>query len=149
MKVLIRNHQRLIRINLRKIKKDSLRLLRLFTLDRAELGVILAGDTRIKHLNASYRGVNDTTDVLSFPIYNARGEIPTDRHFLLGDIVINPVAAKRQSSLYGAPLDKEMQRLLIHGFLHLLGYDHEKNKYQAKKMKKEERRLQHALETMD
>ncbi len=103
----------------------------------------------MKRLNSVYRGVQTTTDVLSFPIYSSAGEMPADRQFLLGDIVINPHAVKRQSALYGSTFDEEMRRLLIHGFLHLLGYDHERNRYQAGKMRKVERRLQHALEALD
>jgi probable rRNA maturation factor len=102
----------------------------------------------MKRLNSAYRGIHKTTDVLSFPIYDTAKEVPSDRWFLLGDIVINPRAVKRQSVRYGATFDEEMRRLLIHGFLHLLGYDHERNRYQAGKMRKEERKLQHALETL-
>ncbi len=149
MKVIIRNHQRLIKINLRKIRRDSLRLLRSFSLRRAELGIIIANDARMKRLNAAYRGTDKTTDVLSFPIYDSFKEIPPDFPCLLGDVVINPFAATRQSSLYGVTYDEEVRRLLIHGFLHLLGYDHERGPYQAAKMRREERRLRHTLETLD
>lgn len=103
----------------------------------------------MKRLNSAYRGIDRTTDVLSFPIYGSAEEMPADRQFLLGDIVINPHAAKRQSVLCGATFDEEIRRLLIHGFLHLLGYDHERNRYQARKMREEERRLLHALEALD
>ena len=75
--------------------------------------------------------------------------MPANRMFLLGDIVINIYAVKKQSTLYGVTFSEEVRRLLIHGFLHLLGYDHEQNRYQAKKMRNEERRLHHALETLD
>lgn len=103
----------------------------------------------MKRLNATYRRMNTTTDVLSFPIYATAKEVPTDRPSLLGDIVINPCAAKRQSELYKVTCHEEMRRLLIHGFLHLLGYDHEGTRYKTEKMRKEERRLQDALKTLD
>lgn len=106
-------------------------------------------DARMKRLNSTYRGVDKTTDVLSFPIFGAMQEFPSDRRFLLGDIMINPLAAQRQSAQYDATFDDEIRRLLIHGFLHLLGYDHERSRYQQGKMRKEERRLRHILETLD
>jgi len=100
-------------------------------------------------LNRLHRTLNRTTDVLSFPIYERRAEIPVDRQSLLGDVVINLDAAKRQASLYGLTLYGEVRRLLIHGFLHLLGYDHERNPYQEKEMRRHENELRNTLETLD
>jgi probable rRNA maturation factor len=145
MRVLIKNYQKLIKISPRKIEKDSLRLLESFDLKGAELGILFVGDSRMKKLNNRYRGVEATTDVLSFPIYEDVNEMPDGREFLLGDIVINLHAARRQSSEHGVTLSEEVRRLLIHGFLHLLGYDHEKNSYQGRKMRKCERELRDAL----
>lgn len=102
----------------------------------------------MKQLNTLYRGVNRATDVLSFPMYNSLRDIPGDTPVLLGDIVISPEAALRQSAEYGCTFHDEVQRLLIHGFLHLLGYDHEKNSYQDRKMKKKEKELRNALEAV-
>lgn len=90
-----------------------------------------------------------TTDVLSFPLYRSMKEMPDGTEFLLGDIVINPHAAERQAVIWGVSLREEMRRLLIHGFLHLLGYDHEKTRQEAEKMRRRERTLRNALETMD
>ena len=103
----------------------------------------------MKRLNFLYRSLNTPTDVLSFPLYEQRGEIPDDRESLVGDIVINLNAAARQSSLYGLTSYNEVRRLLIHGFLHLLGYDHERNPYQQKKMRRQESDLRKALEALD
>lgn len=103
----------------------------------------------MKRLNRLHRALNKPTDVLSFPIYERRGDIPDDRVSLLGDIVINLDAAKRQSSLYGLTLHGEVRRLLIHGFLHLLGYDHERNPSQQERMRRQESELRNALEALD
>ncbi|BCB96907.1 hypothetical protein JZK55_18290 [Dissulfurispira thermophila] len=65
---------------------------------------------------------------------------------LLGDIVINIPQAKRQEKEHGFAFYEEVAWLLIHGLLHLLGYDHEKNKYQAKKMREMEKELLRELE---
>ncbi len=102
----------------------------------------------MKKLNTLYRGVGRTTDVLSFPIYENAAEMPADREFLLGDIVINLPAAERQSLEHRVTLYEEVRRLLIHGFLHLLGYDHEKSAYKGGKMRRRERELMDALETL-
>lgn len=103
----------------------------------------------MKAYNKAYRAIDRATDVLSFPIYRSLREIPPDMEAPLGDIIINLHAAKRQSADYGLSFACEVNRLLIHGFLHLLGYDHEKNKYQAGKMRKKERELLNAFKAMD
>lgn len=101
----------------------------------------------MKRLNSTFRDKWKTTDVLSFPM----GEIAPMGEITIpiGDIVINLRAAIRQAAEYGVDNYEEIRRLLIHGFLHLLGYDHERNKYQANKMKKKEKELQDALKEMD
>ncbi len=103
----------------------------------------------MKRLNQVHRGIEKTTDVLSFPIYGSVGEIPADREYLLGDIVINVRAAQKQAPEYGLSLDSEIRRLLIHGFLHLLGFDHEIGRYQERKMRIRETELNNALQALD
>lgn len=93
-------------------------------------------------LNSRYRGIDRTTDVLSFQ----QMEMPqlstlNSQPFLLGDIVINLHKAKRQAEEYGHSLQQEMKKLLIHGLLHLIGFDHEKGGFDEKKMKRKERDL--------
>ncbi len=99
----------------------------------------------MKALNMKYRGVNKATDVLSFPIYTCLKEIPKDNSFLLGDIVINLPKAQRQAADHGFTLNEELGWLLIHGLLHLLGYDHEKSRYLKNKMESKERELLYAI----
>lgn len=82
-------------------------------------------------------------------MYEKAKLIPANREAHLGDIVINLHAAKRQAGIYGNTLTEEVRRLLIHGFLHLMGYDHEKNSYQNRKMRKKEQELFNALKNMD
>jgi len=87
-------------------------------------------------LNLQYRGADRTTDVLSFP---------QDDPVFIGDIVINVHKAERQASEYGLTFNEELNRLLIHGLLHLIGYDHEKSRYYRSKMETKERELLDAL----
>lgn len=106
----------------------------------------------MKRLNARYRGVDKSTDVLSFPLSDDRlsmiGEKGSGAPFPLGDIVICVPKAVLQAKEYGIPFHEETQRLLVHGLLHLAGYDHEVNAYQKRKMVKKERELLDALKAM-
>jgi len=100
----------------------------------------------MRGLNALYRGIDRPTDVLSFPMHDrvsAAGHAGP-----LGDIVICIPRAAGQAKEYGVGLYDELLRLLLHGLLHLLGYDHEKNAYEKRKMEKKEGELLNALQTM-
>lgn len=135
---------------MQRLKRDSLCLLKVFNLKKTELSVLLVNDRRMKAMNHSYRGINRTTDVLSFPVFNSLKEIlKEEQETLIGDIIISLPAAERQAIEAGCTLYGEVRRLLVHGFLHLLGYDHEKGNYQRRKMRELERELDHALEKMD
>jgi len=139
MKVYIKNQQRLIKVNQQRITRLLTKALRLLGLHRAELSIFFVNDIRMRILNSEYRGVDKTTDVLSFPqsadfsIHESRFTV---HEFVLGDIVINLHKANRQATEYGTTLNDELKRLLIHGLLHLIGYDHEMGKYAERKMQK-------------
>jgi probable rRNA maturation factor len=105
---------------------------------RAELSIALVGDAEMRPLNAKYRKKNQTTDVLSFFVE----EQPQSGALLLGDVVISVEQARRQAQQRKQTLKSEMVTLLIHGILHLLGYDHERSARQAKIMFALERKLQ-------
>jgi probable rRNA maturation factor len=109
-----------------------------FTLDmtelaqKADMGIVIGNDEFISSLNKKYRQVDASTDVLSFPA----GEVDPDTADLyLGDVVISLPRAQEQANLGGHLLVDELQLLVVHGTLHLLGYDHaeesEKIKMQA------------------
>ena len=101
----------------------------------------------MKELNSAYRGKNKSTDVLSF-----EAGIPVNDSALnniLGDIVINIPRADSQAKEYGTGFYEELYRLLIHGTLHLVGYDHELSKYEERKMKKKEEELFNAVTKVD
>lgn len=95
----------------------------------------------MRSLNLEFRGVDRGTDVLSFPMYGSPGEFPSSGPFLLGDIVIDPSLASERASALDVTLDEELRRLLVHGLLHLLGFDHEKSPYRRKKMREKEDEL--------
>jgi probable rRNA maturation factor len=158
MKVYIKNQQRSIKVNQQKIVKLLRKALQLLELQKAELSILFVNDRTMKMLNRTFRGVDKTTDVLSFPQLSAEepksvsaivktSELLNSQtsEVLLGDIVINLHRAIKQAIEHGITLNEELKRLTIHGLLHLLGYDHEKNKYQKKKMELKEKELFDAL----
>jgi probable rRNA maturation factor len=87
----------------------------------SELSIILTNDTRLRELNLNYLGIDAPTDVLSFPAYETDPE--TGARYI-GDILISVPRAQAQADAAGHPLESEVQLLVVHGVLHLLGYDH-------------------------
>jgi probable rRNA maturation factor len=87
----------------------------------AELSILLVSRDHIRHLNARFAGDDHPTDVLAFPMM----EEDEDDGLVLGDVVICPRIAQGNAAARGQPLTKELEVLLTHGTLHLLGYDHE------------------------
>jgi probable rRNA maturation factor len=106
---------------------------------QAELSLALVTDPEIHVLNRQYRGKDKPTDVLSFPLADEL------QPFLLGDVVISVETAARQAQRRGHSLREELQTLLIHGVLHLLGYDHEISRREATRMHRKEREVKAAL----
>ncbi len=100
----------------------------------SELSVLIVDDAEMAELNRQYRQVGHATDVLSFPMLE--GEFPDISPEMLGDVVISAETAQEMSRHTGAPLDSIMDLLLVHGILHLLGYDHESSGEQALEMKR-------------
>ena len=104
----------------------------------AECGLLVVGDRTMARLNQRYRGVARSTDVLSFPM--REGPFASLSPNLLGDVVISAGMADQQAAAAGRSLRDELAALLIHGILHLLGYDHQ-TPSEAKRMKRLERQL--------
>lgn len=100
---------------------------------RGDICITIADDTMIRALNRVYRHIDKATDVLSFEM----GE-----EGLLGDIIISRDTALRNAERFGVGLDEEMKRLVIHGTLHLLGYDHKKKTDRTRMSVKEEQYAQ-------
>ena len=105
----------------------------------AELSVYFTGDGTIRSLNRKYRGKDAVTDVLSFSL--REGDFPHIHPELLGDIVISVPVAVRQAAEAGESVDREIDRLLVHGLLHLIGYDHERSREDDNKMRRKETHL--------
>jgi probable rRNA maturation factor len=125
----------------RKLKKVAQRVLEIVEQDQAELCMALVGNAEIRKLNAQFRKKDYPTDVLSFP---AGDELPTGGQ-LLGDVVISVEKAKEQAKESRRTLNEEMVMLLIHGIVHLLGYDHERSPKDARIMDRLEKKIYRAL----
>jgi rRNA maturation RNase YbeY len=128
-------------ISSRKLKKIALKVLELVNRDQADLSLALVDNTEIRRLNAKYRKRDYPTDVLSFP---ADVNLPGGLR-LLGDVVISVEKAKRQAKERGRTFDEEIATLLVHGILHLLGYDHERSAKAARVMGRLEKKIHRAL----
>jgi len=99
--------------------------------EEVNLSIAFVGDGRMKKANKKYRGKNRTTDVLSFPVEREHFKVEKRD---LGEIVICLSEVRKNSKRYNSEFKKEVARVLIHGVLHLLGYDHEKTEKEAEKM---------------
>ncbi|HWQ68656.1 MAG TPA: rRNA maturation RNase YbeY [Patescibacteria group bacterium] len=134
----VTNRQRKIRLDTSFLKKVGQTTLVRAGVDEAECGLVLVGDRTMTRLNRQYRGKATSTDVLSFPM--REGSFGSLSPHLLGDVVISAETADRQAKAAGRTLRDELTALLIHGILHLLGYDHQMPS-EARRMKRLERQF--------
>lgn len=118
------------------LEADARALLAAAKLDPCELSLVICSDAVIRPLNATWRLVDAATDVLSFP---------QDDPVVIGDLVISVDTAQRQADERGHDLGTELRVLLVHGLLHLLGYDHETGHDDLVEMAEAERRLMDRL----
>ncbi len=118
----------------------------------AELSLVLTDDAHIRELNRTWRGHDKPTNVLSFPA--GEGGEPdvsddySDQPMLIGDIVIARETLEREASEEGKSIDDHFAHLLVHGFVHLMGYDHE-NEVDAEEMEAVERQILAGLGVQD
>ena len=93
----------------------------------AELAVMLTDDAGIRTLNNNWRGIDKPTNVLSFPALQPTEGAPSDAPRMLGDIAIAYETTRKEADDEEKPFDHHLSHLAVHGFLHLIGYDHEKD----------------------
>lgn len=114
------NKQNKHRISKKKFRNLLRKLFERYGLKEAEMALVFVGKKTIKQLNKKFLGKDAATDVLSFPL----GEKSADGKFYLGDIIISVPQAFEQSLFRKHSLERELELLAVHGFLHLLGFDH-------------------------
>ncbi|HER23592.1 MAG TPA: rRNA maturation RNase YbeY [Candidatus Atribacteria bacterium] len=144
MEVLIKNQQKILKIDQRKIKKlIKIALQHLQVDEKTEISILFTDDQFIRLLNHKYRGIDRSTDVLSFSL--REGSINTPElgsEKLIGDIVISVETAQRQANNLNHNIEKELMVLLIHGLLHLTGYAHQEEKDYKIMQEKEDKILE-------
>ena len=123
------NRQKTFRIDLDKCEGLLRRLVKHYRLKKSELVLAFVDNKAIQKLNRDFRKKDAPTDVLSFP-YRENGP---DGKYYLGDIIISVPKAFDQARELGHSLDRELEYLTIHGFLHLLGYEHSEGHEQEEK----------------
>jgi probable rRNA maturation factor len=109
-----------------------------------ELSIVLVDDPQIAELNQEFLSRTGATNVIAFPMQE--GRFANLNPSLLGDVVISVDAASREAGAAGLGLEERLTQLLVHGLLHLCGYDHERNAAEARRMAARSRRL---LERID
>ncbi|MGD0427878.1 MAG: rRNA maturation RNase YbeY [Candidatus Acidiferrales bacterium] len=164
---MILNQQRRVRVSISGLEKFLAAARKRLRLAARSLTVALVTDAQIRRWNRAYRGKNRPTDVLSFPADDSQAEPATTRKHrqprrahasrvaaattaspsgavpeYLGDIAIAPAVARRNALRFGRAFDHEMRILILHGMLHLLGYDHETD---SGEMDRRENRLRRDL----
>ncbi len=106
---------------------------------KAGVSIVLSGENFIKKLNYKYRGKNRVTDVLAFSLGKASFPLLKEGEDDLGEVVICLSEVKKNAKKFQTASEKELARVVIHGILHLLGYDHEQSEQEAMVMEEKER----------
>jgi probable rRNA maturation factor len=117
------NRQRTQKINAKQCREFGDRVLRLIDSSKQTVTIVFVGDAAIRTLNRQFRGKDQVTDVLSFP--NEAEAFENENQSQLGEVVIAVQRAAAQAKQNGLPFSNEVQQLILHGLLHLRGYDHE------------------------
>ncbi len=139
MEILLKNEQRKFEVDTGKLKTKIKKIFENLDCREKEISILVVNDARMRKLNSQYRDIDRTTDVLSFP--QNEGEDCGPNPFLLGDVVISAETAKKQAREHRLSFEQELILLLIHGILHLLGYDHERSKKDEQRMRRKTRDL--------
>lgn len=126
LKIAILNKKKLKtnKVSLNQLKQIIKQTLKYEGVLNGELSVVLGDDGLLKRLNKEYRGIDEPTDVLAFEWGQTNQTSLTHLTPILGEVIISLDAVLRQAEEYNHSFEKELTILLIHGLLHLLGYDH-------------------------
>ena len=145
MPVSLQVRVRSIRFGRQNVLRLAQAVLDLIGESSADLGLSFVGDRRMRSLNHRFRGKDRSTDVLAFALREARTPLSRLSRQVLGDIVISVPTALRQAKEGRRSLEEEIVALLIHGALHLCGYDHERGHAESRRMRRKERTVRLAL----
>jgi len=144
--VWVGNRQRKVSINCKRLQRVAEFVLDCLGKGQAEISVTLLSDRRIQALNKQYLGRNRPTDVLAFS--QLEGEGGHLQPLCLGDVIIGTETALAQAKSLGHPLDQELDTLLVHGVLHLLGYEHTRTPSEAARMERIQKEIMKQIQNM-
>lgn len=113
--------------------------------DHLEISIVIADDPFLQELNSRYRGIDRATNVLSFPMLEGEDAVNIPGG-LLGDVVISLDTAQREADDADITLSERVSQLLVHGILHLIGFDHERNESAAEHMENKSLEILHIIE---
>jgi probable rRNA maturation factor len=148
MKIQIENRQTKVKTERHKIRGTVSRILKYLDCPEKEISILFTDDDMIKEINKQYLGRDKATNVISFSLQE--GEYGNINPHVLGDIVISLETAQRDAIKGSLALEQEIDFLLIHGILHLLGYNHENtSEKQAKIMRLKEKEIFNMLNQTD
>lgn len=139
MEVLIDNRQSKFEISLEMIRRKAKDVLNALDSPDGELSILIVDDSQIKILNKEYLKREGPTNVIAFPM--REGEFSNITPHLLGDVVISVETAQKEAEKTGISMAERFTQLLVHGILHLFGYDHEKSEEEAVEMEKKSEEL--------
>jgi probable rRNA maturation factor len=139
------NQQREVRIALQPLERFLVHVRSVLGIASAELNVCLVSDQAMRALNRKFRKKDKSTDVLSFPAKPREKPLPirsrnARRAGFLGDVAISPATARRNARRLGRPFQDELRILILHGVLHLMGYDHETDRGEMDRLESRLRR---------
>ena len=139
MIIRVHNRQRTVAIHTAVVKRQVRRIMAYLGCSERELSVVFGSDRLLQELNRTYRHQDRTTNVLAFPQHPTyEGEPVTT---ILGDVVVSLPTAAREACALQQSLEERVVYLLLHGILHLLGYDHERSAAPRRQMEALERQV--------
>ncbi|MDX2498625.1 MAG: rRNA maturation RNase YbeY [Desulfobacterales bacterium] len=139
MEVLIDNRQKKYKISLKQIQKKAKAILNALDCPDTELSILIVDDPQIAVFNEQYLNRNGPTNVIAFPMRT--GPYANITPQLLGDVLISVETAFREGKRVGISMEERFTQLLVHGILHLLGYDHETSDQDAHEMEKKSKEI--------
>ena len=139
MEVQIDNRQDACEISLKQIRQTVKVILGALDCPDGEISILIVDDTQIEKLNRKYFNRSGPTNVIAFPM--REGEFSHLSPQLLGDVVISTDTAAKEARNFGMSKEQRFKELLVHGILHLFGYDHVVSEQDARKMEKKSQEL--------
>jgi len=139
MAVIIQNRQASPKVDIPALRRSARTVLRYLGRPRDEVSILLVDDREIRDMNRTYLKRDRPTNVIAFPMHE--GPFRDLHPRLLGDVVISIETAARDAAKEGVTLEDEILFLMIHGVLHLLGYDHKGTGADGRRMRDQERRV--------